>query len=300
MASAEFDDIFDILNESILDEDWNVTMEYPTAIHETQSHEHIRGWVDIIGFNQTVEINGIEYYNQSEPIVEYNVWGDGFGFNDNLDWVVVEDDRTYTTGNMTTADIDIHMLWHESSLRCRTVMGHTYCWIHKDYHHENTTFSTTEPTPQAYPKIESPQCYITIYNNSFNSHIEVFVPVDKWQSKVKYQYKNETIIRFNQIGIIETGAANISYTTQWSPPTDNLKFLKDSMIITCTNTSQFNLSHLNVTIYTPYDKKNITEYNVTEITHVPGKEFYPFFWPFIAILLVYGIWIKSNLKGLML
>ena len=37
-----------------------------------------------------------------------------------------------------------------------------------------------------------------------------------------------------------------------------------------------------------------------DVTHVPGKEFYPFFWPFIAILLVYGIWIKSNLKGLML
>ena len=77
VASAEFNDIFDILNETEFSGDWNISVDYPNANETVQSSQHIRAWIDIVGFNHTTKIGGIYYINGSsvsEPLVEYKIW----------------------------------------------------------------------------------------------------------------------------------------------------------------------------------------------------------------------------------
>ena len=306
VASAEpFNDIFDILDEQTFSGDWNISINYHTPSQTNQSYQHIRGWIDIVGFRDTTKIGNISYINGSgtpEPIVEYAVWDEGLVWNDNLDWIRITDERVITNGNITTAEIDIYLKWHRSTRKSGTIKtlfgSKPFTWIKKDYYHEYTTFTSSVPTPQPYPAITVPECYITIYNNSFNPHIEVYVPLNEIILETEYRYGNDSIVRYSMIGLAETGAVNLIKTHQWSKPTDNLCFIKDMMIIKNTNTSQFNISDLDVTISSPYESVHFTNlsYNVTEITHIPGKEFHPFFYYFVVILLILLTWIYINIK----
>ncbi|MCK5611954.1 hypothetical protein KAR91_59340 [Candidatus Pacearchaeota archaeon] len=305
VASAEFNDIFDILNETEFSGDWNISVDHPNAIETVQSSQHIHAWIDIIGFEDTTKIGNISYIDGSsvpEPIVEYAVWDAGLGWNDNLDYVVIDDERIITVGNITTAEIDIHLKWHHSELKSRKICTPLGCrtikWIKKTYHHEYATFTASIPTPQPYPAITELECYITIYNNSFNPHIKVYIPLNDTILRTEYRYGNDAIVRYSMIGLAETGSVNLTTTHQWSEPTDNLTFIYDTMVIKNTNTSQFNLSDLTITVVNPYESKQLTNssYNVTEITHIPGKEFHPFFYYFVAVVLIFIILIYANLK----
>lgn len=300
-------DIFDEMTQKTFTGDWNIPIEYPQPHKIEQASQHIRVWIDIVGFENTLKIGEKYYLNGSsvpKPFIEYEIWDEGLIWDDNFDWMVVTDERFYTENNNTTAEIDIHLLWHRSTLKSRPVCGLNGCiivkWIKKDYYHEYATFSKSVPTPTQYPELEPQPCYITIYNNSFNPHIEVFVPVDNYQIKTAFQYEDEAIVRFNKVGYAEIGAVNLTDIHQWSESTDKLLFLGNSLIITDTNTSQFNKSNLTVTVYNPYEQKTITDYNITEITHESGKEFNPLFYCVVALVLIFIIWISINLRSIKL
>ena len=144
--------------------------------------------------------------------------------------------------------------------------------------------------------------YITIYNNSFNPHINIYIPLNETILRTEYRYGNDVIVRYSMFGLVETGAVNLTKTHQWSEPTDNMTFIYDTLVIKNTNTSQFNLSNLTITIVNPYKSKQLPNsiYNVTEITHIPGKEFHPLFYYFIAVVLIFIILIYINIKGIKL
>lgn len=259
-----------------------------------QPQNHLRGWIDIIGFNKTVKLNGVEYINTIDPIIVHNVKRAGIK-KKSVDFLGITNTRINNQDGISTAEIDILLIWHST-----TRSKHGGGGSRTPQPPERITINTSEPIPAFYPDITIPECYITIYNNSFNPHIQIFVPQNDTIFKTQYQYGNETIIQHHMLGIVDAGAVSLIKTHQWSEPTEKLRFSNDNMIIINTNTSQFNNSDLSIYLFNPYESVQIpnSSYNITEITYINGKEFHPFFYYLIIIVLILSLWIFSNIKGI--
>lgn len=294
--------IFDILNETEYNGSLDIVTEYPEPVKTTQSYKHIRGWVYPVGFTRVVRINGIEYFNQSDPVVEYNVWDAGLYWNNNFDWIKVEGERFYFAGNTTVAEIDIHLLWHHSSKRCRTVNGRTSCWIHKDYYHERTTFSTTVESPIQYPTIYDTEINITVYHNSFNPHIDIHIPVQPFETKTVVTYQNETITRYTKSGFASVGAVNLSDCLYWEDESDNFKYHNEKVIIDNIDLSTFNPACLEITTYTPYESVSQSNYSISIVQFDESGGLTPPVIIYIIILLIFTIGAKKcfNMVGEMI
>lgn len=285
--------IFDIFNETEYKGSLDIVTEYPDPVKTTQSHKHIRGWVYPVGFTQVVRINGTEYFNQSTPIIKYDVWDSGLYWNDNLDWIKIDDERYYFTANTTTVEIDIHLLWHHSSKRCRTVNGHTSCWIHKDYYHEYATFSTTVESPIQYPAIYDSEINITVYDNTFNPHIDIHNPVQPFETKTVVKYQNETITRYTKSGFASVGAVNLSDCLYWEDESDNFKYRNEMVIIDNLELSNFNPTCLEITTHSPYDSVSQSNYSISIVQFDESGGLTPPVFIYMAILLIFAIGAKK-------
>ena len=286
--------IFDVLNETEYKGSLDIVTEYQEPNKTVQSSEHIRGWVSIVGFSQVVRINGTEYINQSEPIIMYELWDEGLYWNNNFDWVNVTDERIITEDNITTAEIDIHLLWHTSIKRCRTVNDHTYCWIDKDYNHEWATFSTTVESPVQYPKINDTEIKITVYDNTFNPHINIHIPVQPFETKTIITYQNETITRYTKSGFASIGAVNLSDCLYWEDESDIFKYRSETVIIDNIDKSNFNPLYLEITTFSPYESITRTNYSISAVQFDTSGGLTPRVLTYISVLLIFAIGAKKS------
>lgn len=289
--------IFDILNLTEYKGLLNIITEYPDPEKIDQSHKHIRGWIDIVGFNHTVRLNNTMYFNQSQPKIEYELWDEGLNWNDNFDWMKVTDERFTTDDNVTIVEIDIHLLWHRSTLKHRTVDGKKHKWIKKDYYNEYTTFSNSIETPKQYPGINNSAVSIIIYNNSFNPHVDIHVPVQQFETKTVYSYQDEKITRISKVGFASIGAVNLSECLQWEDESDVFAYRNEKVILRNLNKSGFNPNELKITTYTPYASTDRTNYYVYveefDDTGGIGKGILT---P-ISVLIIFIIGIKKCISG---
>lgn len=242
----------------------------------TQSHKHIRGWIDIVGFEQTVKMNGTMYSNQSEPIIMYDIWDAGLIWNDNFDWIKVTDDRYYFDGNNTVAEIDIHLLWHHSSKRCRTVTtptgSHTYCWIHKDYYHEYVTFSKTVPIPTQYPALNIPQFNVTVFNDSIAPKTTIRLQDIENLLGYKLNFNNESVKYYFNVLSVEEMDNGLPYGN--FTPVQSQSIYEDSEVFSRVgNTILINSTEIDdsLKIYaiTPYEKIEVN-YTISNYSSGPG------------------------------
>lgn len=257
--------LFDILNKTAYNGSLDIVTDYKDPDKTVQAHKHIRGWINITGFNNTVRINGTEYSNIPEPRVEFEVWDEGLIWDDNLDWIHTSETKIIQEGNKTKAEIDIHLLWHRSTLKSRTVNGRTHTWIQKDYTDEYATLSSYVRTPQQYPALDDIPVRITIYNNTLNPHVDIHTPIQPFTVKTEFTYKNETITRFTLAGAASTGAVNLSECLYWHDDVNNISSRNSIAILKYTNESDFNISDLIVTAYTPYESKILTNYSISTV-----------------------------------
>ena len=291
--------IFDIFNETAYNGSLDIVTEYREPNKTVQAHKHIRGWIDIVGFNNTIRINGIEYCNQSEPVIEYKLWDSGLFWNNNFDWVKVTDERIVTEGNATTVEIDIHLLWHKSVLKTRTVCGEygctTYSWIDKTYYHEYATFNTSAEAPSQFPTINDTTARITIYNNSINPHVDIYVPVYNTTTKTVYTYGGETITRRTLSGVSAVGAVNFTECLYWEDNSEIFAYKNDVAVLKNMNESEFDLSKLTITVHNPYEIRQIHNLNLSTVGFNSGQ---PFNNPKVGVtfilLIVFGWGIKKS------
>ncbi len=180
-----------------------------------QSHKHLRGIVDIVGFSQMVYING-EYYIPGAPedhaIIKTKLWDEGVTSkthitNNKVDYIKITDERITTVDNITTVEIDIHMLWHHSTRKSRTVCGlngcRTYTWIDKDYTHEYATFTASREAPQPYPETIIPELNVIVYNDSIKPKTIIHLPNSAYILGYMIEFKNESVEYFNSVLSVE-------------------------------------------------------------------------------------------------
>lgn len=290
--------IFDVLNETEYKGSLDIVTEYQEPNKTVQSSEHIRGWVSIVGFSLVVRINGTEYINQSEPIIMYELWDEGLYWNNNFDWVKVTDERIITEDNITTAEIDIHLLWHHSELKSRTVCGlngcRTYKWISKTYYHEWATFSTTVESPVQYPGINDTEIKITVYDNTFNPHINIHIPVQPFETKTTITYQNETITRYTKSGFASIGAVNLSDCLYWDDESDIFKYRNEIVIIDNIDKYNFNPTYLEITTFSPYESITQTNYSISAVEFDTSGGLTPRVLTYILVLLIFAIGAKKS------
>lgn len=283
--------IFDIFNETAYNGSLDIVTEYREPNKTVQAHQHIRGWIDIIGFNNTIRINDTEYCNQSEPVIEYKLWHSGLFWNNNFDYIEITEQRIFTEGNITTVEIDVHLLWHHSARKSRE--GRT--WIKKTYHHEYMTLSASAEAPQQFNTTTDARASITIYNNSINPHVDIYVPVYNTTAKTVYTYGGETITRWTLSGVSAVGAVNFTECLYWEDDTEIFAYKNDVAVLKNMNESEFDLSKLTITVHNPYEIRQIHNLNLSTVEFDSGK---PFNNPKVGVtfilLIVFGWGIKKS------
>ena len=204
-ASMTSDIFFKFLNNSKTVTSANdiVSVESAYILNNTvQSHKHIRGIVDIVGFGQMVCIDG-QYYIPGIPedytIVKTKLWDAGLYWNNNLDYIKITDDRIYTVDNITTVEIDIYLKWHHSKKRTPPGKG-----IKKTYYHEYTTFTASRPAPLQYPETIIPELNILVYNDSIKPKTIIHLPNSAYILGYMIEFQNESVEYFNSVLSVET------------------------------------------------------------------------------------------------
>ena len=180
-----------------------VYVEFGYTLNSTvQSHKHIRGIVDIVGFGQMVYIDGV-YYIPGAPedhaIIKTKLWDKGLDWNNNLDYIKITDERITTIDNITTVEVDIHLKWHHSKKRKPPGKG-----IKKTYYHEYTTFTASRPAPQSYPVTIIPELNVIVYNGSIKPKTIIHLPDTAYILGYMIEFKNESVEYFNSVLSVET------------------------------------------------------------------------------------------------
>ena len=283
--------IFDIFNETAYNGSLDIITEYREPNKTVQSHKHIRGWIDIVGFNQTIRINGTEYCNQSEPVIEYKLWDSGLFWNNNFDYIEITEQRIFSEGHITTVEMDVHLLWHHSLRKSRE--GRT--WIKKTYYHEYMTLSASAEAPLQFPTTIDATASITIYNNTINPHVDIYVPVYNTTTKIVYTYGGETITRRTLSGVSAVGAVNFTECLYWEDDSEIFAYKNDMAVITNMNESEFDLSKLTITMHNPYEIRQIHDLNLSTVEFNSGKPFKnPVVFVTLAVLIVCVWGIKKS------
>ena len=173
-----------------------------TLNNTVQSHQHIRCIVDIVGFSQMICIDG-EYYIPGIPedhaIVKTKLWDTGLYWNNNLDYIMITDERISTVDNITTVEIDIHLKWHHSKKRKPPGKG-----IKKTYYHEYATFTASRPAPRQYPKTIIPELNVIVYNDSIKPKTIIYLPNTAYILGYMIEFQNESVEYFNSVLSVET------------------------------------------------------------------------------------------------
>ena len=289
VASA-YDGVFEIMNHVAYNESLDIVTVYNVPDMTVQSNEdeygygHIRGWVDIVGFSKTVRIDDTVYGGES-PVIKYAVWDEGLGGRYVFQSIDVIDVRHSTRDGNTTAYIDIHLKWYHNRFMESNV-----------FYDEYATFSTWEYLPPGYPELTKTGAGITVYNYSFNPHVEIDVPLQQNETKTTFTYDNETITRINMLGIAGTGAVNLSKCLYWEGESD-LFVTKNTTAILKIDASVFNPSKLQIVTSSPYESKNVMNYTISTVQYDQEEQIKKsgVIWP-LAILIIFGCGVKKCIK----
>ncbi|TFH47098.1 MAG: hypothetical protein E4G94_00915 [ANME-2 cluster archaeon] len=260
-----YEGIFKILDEEPYTGSFNNSKESRNNIPVVQYSEHIIGWVTV-DFNNTVTINEIEYCNTTETEIRYDVWNSKLGWDNGLEYIKVTKIRNYTAGNLTYADIDIHLKWYHASLKTRLICNFLGChlrpYIYKTYYDEYATFTDSTITPIIFTKLNTSKIKITIYNNSINPIVTIYSPIQPGEVKTTFEYKNESIERINLAGIVSDDTVYLSEGMYWNDESD-IFVTKNELAILKINRSEFDISKLKIEIHNPYESKIITDYEIS-------------------------------------
>jgi len=263
---ASADTITEIIEKKYLDFAHSINYSDVYAPDKNvQESGHIRGWIDIVGYDNMTCIDGM-YYVPGAPedhvIVEHKVWDTGLYWNNNLDFIKITDERIFKDGDNITAEIDTHLKWHRSTLKCRGIPPR--CWIHKVYYNEYVTFRDTEIAPKTFISSDysNVSVDVVIYNNTVSPKTSLkVINIPENTVSINYTYDNESITHYKGTATQEYTDKNCPYmqinsTNIWKDD-GNLSQFNGFVIIPSMNYSTDNLT---VTVNDPYEAHIVEGY----------------------------------------
>lgn len=233
-----------------------------------QSHKHLRGIVDIVGFSQMVYIDG-EYYIHGAPenhaIIKTKLWDEGLNWNNNFDYIKITDERITTVDNITAVEVDIHLKWHHSKKRKPPGKG-----IKKTYYNEYTTFTASRQAPQQYPETIMPDINVVVYNDSIKPKTIIHLPNTAYIIGYMIEFQNESVEYFNSVLSVESQDNGIPFgnitLVQSQSIYDNSDMFSRAGPNIIINSTEIDDS-LRIYAMTPFDELEIN-YTVTNYSEV--------------------------------
>ncbi len=232
-------------------------------------------WCDIVGYEHSIKIDNQFYVNGSVPdsiIVMYDV----YDTVDMWDWGVESLDMSIisieTNGTITTVTASVYIKYYESKKVCVNTWQGQVCHVVKTYYEdEYIIYEYDYNTPKQYPSIESTTIEVRYYNNSIKPKALALNNLGNLNTKIEYQYYNESLIYRRYIYLINYTDKNVPYgefatINQWDPAPDNTKILPFNDVAWMPGI--FSPTELNIDVSNPYTSIpaaiNVTEYGEIE------------------------------------
>lgn len=273
--------LFKVLDETPYTGSLDIITEYPDPDMTEKRMGRIFYWIDIVGFEDVVRINGTEYCESPVPIVKYKIWS-----YERKNRIYIQREWSHVSGDHTIACVDLILKYKKRNRFGSFTKKERYIIV------------TKKLNPDIYPGINNSKVEITIFNNSFNPHVDIHIPVQEFETKTVITYQDQEITRYNMTGQAATGAVNLSYYQHWEDESDNFAFRNDQVILKYTNKSDFNISGLEIVIHTPYSSMPITNTSV-EVVELDSIEeiIKPGIWVPLLLLFTFGYGARKCLSA---
>jgi hypothetical protein len=294
----EIDDIWDILNLSYVDSGNSTSENVNPEIHE-ETKGKSRAWVDIVGWNNMIERDGILYIPEGEqPIVKYgadNTAGKPISTDTNL---------KLTENNSTvTADLKVKAVYGVAKRSTVTVNGLSLPSLELETKSQTSHYYDSEPVPETYRPAINNTAYVTILNNSMSSQTRVFIPESSDVMKVLFEYNNTETWHHLHTGIENTTEKGVKYVQvtdldYWEG--ENVSRLGSTLVIPGnTDPYQFE-SKVKIVQYDVYGKEiPVTDYQIEVINQDEKKLINPGTLLFSGVVGIFAIGIFKILGGIL-
>ena len=195
-----FNSIFDILNMTFSDTGIVDNHNVQPGMN-WQQKGHSKAWVDIVGWNNLTQINGIFYIPSGEqPIVKYGTVATELTGSTQIHLTVSQ-----SNGN-ATADLEV-ITTYSIANKTKTEVSHYF---------------DTEKMPETFSSAINNTAYVTILNNSFSKQTVVYVPENPDVMKICFKFNNSETWHYLHTGTTNTTSkgvkfVNISSLDYWNP-----------------------------------------------------------------------------------
>ncbi|MDQ1252025.1 MAG: Disaggr assoc protein [Euryarchaeota archaeon] len=251
--------------------------------------------LSIEGFKGISEIDGIEYINGSakdNAIVHYETRNTallGAGQTSELSY----DENN----NNLTVLLTVKTSYYVKKSSDIRIKGISISVPRISTESETETFDATSPAPVRFPEIINPSANITYYNNSYNPHTTVYLNNIPGIVKENFQYDSSTATHFKLIGWKTSKANGVEYTNfssvnTWKFEGEQLSGSGNQLYIK----GKFRPGKLNITVTTPYDSIEVTDYTFVEIPDESNSILNPELWAFIGTFSIFAVSIYRNGK----
>lgn len=275
--------LLEMINDSYVDSAYDLPVSQGTPDIAWQQQEHIKAWVDIVGFKDLAYINNA-FYTPGDPakyaIVQYDAVGKPPGIFDSIDKSM----SVYQSGNNTIASLHVVLKWHV--ICC----GEDGCWVCGRYKEEKD-FTDSELSPYPFnPGHESIHVNDINYNHSVIVQRRLYLNISSFITKYNISIQEGSITHRKQIGQIyfnEKGIpyANYSLFNTWDTQGKGINRQHDAVII-----EELNKSY-SIQAYTPFGLLAISPtITKTNNTWLPEKTFSPFTF---LIIFIFGVMFAS-------
>ena len=262
---------FDILNETFFCDNWNVLDKECAPKMHIESYKHVRGGVNITGFDNMSVIDGVQYVNghpEDLAIVKYKAWHtDITGSVDDFVHTLTVAETCSMGNNTTTAELYILFTWNK-----RVAFGPAHFgWKPVE---EPLTVHCSVDSPAIFNNsIGDYKITITSYNNSVMPYTLIYLP-DRWNIvKETVEYKSNIITYNHKIGWLTSdnnGSEYVKFINTPSQVRDPTGMVLRQAGYYVINDAPLDWNMLNISVFTPYVEIDDVPCHVTVVHSKPS------------------------------
>ena len=270
---------FAVLDMPVFDGNWSELSQDGTPITPNYPMAEIRGYVDIMGFENTTVIDNVTYIDKNpNPVTHIHVECP-FG-HDYVESFTYSESVTIVNNNVSI-NVRANVNWADVRKTEDSTMV--------SGRHSILNFIDARSHPKIFAYPDSPNITIIQYINATTPHTLLQIPeLSNESTAFTVSYNNSSISKYVQIGVIGTNNQNVEQVNyseigEWELIGDLCTHRSDTIII---SEAPLNMSLLDVTISHPYGTvrcENISIQNVTTDPTMPIVE------GGVPILAIFGI-----------
>ncbi len=283
LFSVSSSGLLDQINNSYIDSVYDLPEIQGLPEIKWQQKDHIRAWIDIVGFRHMAYINGA-YYVPGQPanftIVQYEVKPK---LCSNCQLTSIKKSLSVIdTGNVTTASLSVVLKYDEIIVVC----DKSSCWENQIPYTETAVFQDSELSPLIYDADkEHVQIKEVNYNHSLYAEKLIYVNTSNLITRYNVSIDNGSVLHRLQIGEIQYTKKNIPYANYtvfdiWKQSGTGINYL-DKAVVTQNINDSYNLQ-----AYSPFGQVNNTNITVSYNTWTPEKAIAHFTFLIIFVLSV--------------